>query len=551
MLQKTRYLLILLIILLVVACDRQTNTNKIIHDADVLLNTKPDSTLIILQKIVNPEQLADSTKANYWLVMGKAHFLENQSLSEDSLLMYALDYYRNTNNNNTRLNQAYQLAPLYLSWNNKTDVAIALLQEGIQVASNNKDTMQLKNLYEISAYIDQEYNYENMARAVKHLREYIELAPPDEDLSREYKSLGVVYGYLLQRDSCIWAFDMSLSLLQDSTTFYYNDIARNYADFLNELDETSLAIDMQKRILNRFLPTDSIEHALSYLSLSNYYLNLNQLDSAKYYSDISNSVRPASFGDDYDFALDNMYIIQNTVLEYALNKQMKIGEIALFSNDVLQGMNKKNKILLAKANNITQLKERNLRLQLQKRNDQMVLLLVIILFLVAIGAGYISVIRKRKMIEDREEELDTLHKLLKDSKQEDEFFKRILLQQLGVIKLAAATPKEQNIQFLQLMAKISNKDIPLDTLLVWEDLYQVIDSVYHDFYTKLYAKYGSILTEREIQLCCLLVADFSTKEISMVSQQSVRTIYQRKTTIRQKLQMDEKEDIVDFIIADC
>lgn len=57
-----------------------------------------------------------------------------------------------------------------------------------------------------------------------------------------------------------------------------------------------------------------------------------------------------------------------------------------------------------------------------------------------------------------------------------------LLQQLGVIKLAAPTPIEQNIQFLQLMAKIFNKDIPVDTLLVWEDLYQVIDSVYYDLY---------------------------------------------------------------------
>ena len=55
------------------------------------------------------------------------------------------------------------------------------------------------------------------------------------------------------------------------------------------------------------------------------------------------------------------------------------------------------------------------------------------------------------------------------------------------------------------------------------------------------------LSEKEIQLCCLLCAGFSTKEISVVTQQSVRTIYQRKTDIRHKLGMDEKEDIVAFI----
>jgi len=59
--------------------------------------------------------------------------------------------------------------------------------------------------------------------------------------------------------------------------------------------------------------------------------------------------------------------------------------------------------------------------------------------------------------------------------------------------------------------------------------------------------YGDILAEKDIQLCCLLTADFSTKEISVVTRQSVRTVYQRKTTIRQKLNLDEKENIVDFL----
>ena len=60
-------------------------------------------------------------------------------------------------------------------------------------------------------------------------------------------------------------------------------------------------------------------------------------------------------------------------------------------------------------------------------------------------------------------------------------------------------------------------------------------------------QYNTELNDREIQLCCILCAEFSTKEISVVTQQSVRTIYQRKTTIRQKLGMDEKDDIVDFL----
>jgi hypothetical protein len=46
---------------------------------------------------------------------------------------------------------------------------------------------------------------------------------------------------------------------------------------------------------------------------------------------------------------------------------------------------------------------------------------------------------------------------------------------------------------------------------------------------------------------CLLKANFSTKEISIVSGQGVRTVYQRKSVIRQKFDMEEKGDIVEFL----
>lgn len=66
-------------------------------------------------------------------------------------------------------------------------------------------------------------------------------------------------------------------------------------------------------------------------------------------------------------------------------------------------------------------------------------------------------------------------------------------------------------------------------------------------YTNIMLRVGMVMNERELQLCCLLKANFSTKEISVVTGQSVRTVYQRKTTIRQKLNMDEKEDITDHL----
>ena len=61
----------------------------------------------------------------------------------------------------------------------------------------------------------------------------------------------------------------------------------------------------------------------------------------------------------------------------------------------------------------------------------------------------------------------------------------------------------------------------------------MIDLVYVGFSTQLNNRYSGILNEKEIQLCCLLKANFSTKEINMLTRQSLQTIYQRKTQILQ------------------
>ena len=104
-----------------------------------------------------------------------------------------------------------------------------------------------------------------------------------------------------------------------------------------------------------------------------------------------------------------------------------------------------------------------------------------------------------------------------------------------------------NQELIRRMSEIVDGHVPVDSLLHWEDLYQTIDYIYEGFYTRIKEKYGNLLNEKELQLCCLLKANFSTKEISIVSGQGVRTVYQRKSVIRQKLGMEEKGDIVEFL----
>ena len=201
----------------------------------------------------------------------------------------------------------------------------------------------------------------------------------------------------------------------------------------------------------------------------------------------------------------------------------------------------------------TKLAEQNLQITIKRQKEQMLFIALTFIFIITILGLLLWLRNRRYKLAEKEEELDSLRKLLSESseaiedRKDDRFFKKILLQQLGIIRMAASNPTKANQDLLKRMKEITSQEVNVDALLNWKDLYQTIDYIYDGFYTSLMEKFGTVLNEKEIQLCCLLKANFSTKEISVVTQQSVQTVYQRKSTIRQTLNMPEAEDIVSFI----
>ena len=71
------------------------------------------------------------------------------------------------------------------------------------------------------------------------------------------------------------------------------------------------------------------------------------------------------------------------------------------------------------------------------------------------------------------------------------------------MRLIAGSTVPRSQELLHQIVDISNETVSTESLLVWKDLYSIIDSVYDNFYTSLLKKYGNLLIEKEIQLCCL------------------------------------------------
>ena len=535
-------------VLVLAACTEVLSLQRIqIEKAEQMLQQNAEEAIALLRSVKDPEVLPDSLRARFALAMGQAHYNAHWVMNEDSLLLYALDYYGRPDVSDTlRLLRTYKLAAHYFYDSERYKEATEMMAEGNRIAALRGDTAARLDLLRSVANIGEgNDDFEGLIRLQKQL---IAIEPDSTRQYNNYNSLAVSYYCANQNDSALLALRKATECLYTSTdslkALYY--VMRNYADILSDSGKNREAINLQRHSLQEYKETKHPFESLSYYALSRYFLNMGQMDSARYYMQMGDSVRSPYI--DQDLSLANFWLVQKTLMDYMDSRSFTIRDVAFFSNRLYNNFIRDQRVIAQKGKVQLLLQQQNMNLQLEKQKERtfFVGLVALCILLLLVVVWYLQ--RRKHLLVEKEEELEALRRLLHETEGDesgnnDKFVKKMLLQQLGLIRIVATNPSSDHQELLVL----ANKDVAVDDLLVWSDLYKTIDMVHDGFYTRICQKYGNILNEKELQLCCLLKSDFSTKEISVVIQQSIRTVYQRKTVIRQKLDMAEKEDIVEFL----
>ena len=358
--------------------------------------------------------------------------------------------------------------------------------------------------------------------------------------------MAIVYFSLGEYDKMEKCFEKAIAQAADSA-FIVNVVRRNYADLLGEIGQTDRAIRMQEVLTKQYRAAGNWLQVESLYSLSRLWLNK---------------------GDKQDPAAEAAFLAHRQVLEYAQKGSYHCFPLVQYNNHWSETDYVRYRVAEAKERSIRDLRERNLYLTISRQRQMIV---IIMLFFVTLGGILLFVYlyrRRQRLLLEKEEEIETLRNMLASADKPDDRFRnnrsseseirtgasqpadvnvrKLMLQQLGVIKTIAGTPTEANQQLLARLMALNEETA--NALIDWPSIYQTIDLVYDGFYTRLRDKYKDVLNEKELQLCCLLKADFSTKEINMLTRQSLQTIYQRKTQVRQKLNLAEAEDITTAII---
>ena len=87
------HILALVAMMMLAGCSVHRDRERI-ETAEALLYCNRDSTELLIRQVERPERLDDAHLATYWFVTCDLHANSMQSLSEDSMICWAADYFR-------------------------------------------------------------------------------------------------------------------------------------------------------------------------------------------------------------------------------------------------------------------------------------------------------------------------------------------------------------------------------------------------------------------------------------------------------------------------
>lgn len=523
-----------------VSCSHSQQHAQIISDAERIAEKNPGSALALLAAIDPAELTVDSVRAKYFYIMAFAHDNQSRIALSDSLISFSNDYYRGKD-----LRRSIRSATLLASYNFRSGeraTALKMLDSLLSL----KDVPDSLLIEPLSKQI-QLTAYDNDNEM--HIRRLMAI---DKSPDRQSQYKFWLYFALLFNGKSDKALDVMNDLINSTTAEDESDQRFIYEyeklDVLIELRKFEESVHRADSLINACTDKSSIPYILLWKSLAK--LNMHDFTGSAVDLDKADSLALNIPTDERNY-FSSFALIIRTVLDYQSTGKVSFLPFARIYNS--QRDNLFDAQYLQQEATRRTLEIENQRLILKSKNDRQTAIIIFIVLVALLVSGaliWYALDKKRKALEVLERN-EILQKLVDESKSTqvdssaNETLRRAMLQQLGIIRMVAETPTEQNRDMLRKISSVGNDT---DKALVnWENVYDMIDNLYSGFYSRLHNRHGNLLTEKEEQIIALMVAGFSTKEISVITGQSAATIYVRKSSVRKKLGVPEKEDIVAFL----
>lgn len=393
----------LLITLILVACSK--NDKQLISEAETFVEEHADSALCILNKVENAGHLTGEWKARYWMAVALAHKHADQSMSEDSLVLYAIDYYQGKDSAMVR--KARALASSYYWWRDSLTQSKKLMIQSMEesrMAGKREETVsKLRSLARMASL------EKNLEEQKHYTNEVIKLDGGDKNHAGLLNSLALEYYFHGKKDSAIVILERAIAYRDTArdSVYVWRDVMRNYADLLIDMGQYDKGIQLHEQIMEHYRQSKVFEgnEVGSLFSLSHAWLLKGDMQKARQYLD---EVEEYETSDATHFCV----IGHKMVLNYASTGRYNITDMAEYANEKRNRREKSQAVAEAKEKSIQTLHEHELMLTVS-RQRQLIFFLLLTLSLIGVIIVLFALVRHRKkLLVEKEKEMLQLNELL-------------------------------------------------------------------------------------------------------------------------------------------
>ncbi|ESU26573.1 hypothetical protein FLJC2902T_25460 [Flavobacterium limnosediminis JC2902] len=456
-------------------------------------------------------------------------------------------------------------------------------ENNIKIAEiyNKKDAFDIALTYFLKAYEyyqqdnlkEKKYHLENSLAIIyarlnnkdkamhyfNHLLKYHTQQKKPVYIAKTHNNIGTLYmsGGIL--DSAMIHFKKSLQLaqnLQDDELkmILYNNLGLCYSRRNNFKVAKSY---FDKSIVIADKKSDNKTKAWIYNSVSKLYLLKKQADSALFYSQ-----KAADLLKDAKYSFENKNAVVNIYKSYLLKgDHRKAADYFEAYDEIRDSLNIEGKAMNVEKLKLEQQYKENEEVRILKESKEnskyyligfgfIIVMLILFILVLRYKNKLANAQLEKDLFESKKKELDAnlelknkelvTHSMMEIQRAE---IMEQILHDLKQLKLQS--PKKETQQTIDLIIKQLGEN---KANSVWEEFELHYGHVYESFYNILNEKHPE-LTYRDKRLCALLKLNLTTKEISQITGQSIKSLENARTRLRKKLQLTNTNlDLVTYLV---
>lgn len=549
---------LLMILVLFISCVQEKEDDNVLSRVEACMELFPDSALSLLSQIDCPECLRGQQRADYALLLTQAldkNYLD--SLQSDSLIMIAVEYYKQEGDK-LKAGKAYFYYGKVMLLKERFSDAMQAYLEASSLLEETRDYKVQGMVWEYIGYLNSVQGlYENSIDNFKHSIRYYELASDRRRILYGYRNMARGYFSVHHNDSAGWYAEKGLVLsdtvsgMKASFLHLLGLIANNEKRYPQAIEYFSNAMEVCDNLNDKYRYS---------LSLGRVYSEVGQKKKAEdcFGSCINATNIFVSSGAYYYLA--DMHKKDGNYLKAFLYKEKSDSLLEVTRNAELQKqlLDLQNKY----ENDKLILENKQIRLENEK---QTYFYLFLFVFILGLGIIAFFLVRKRyrtKLLRNVEiignnnaiinryacriAELENVSLQERQAKKEE-----IGILNRKILCLIAENKRvceNSSVDALFVLEELKQGNLIISNMTIAErqHIFDFLDLVHANFITRLKQEFD--LTKNELLLAALLKVGFSNKQLMIVFDCEMKSIYKNRQRLKADLGLTKNDSLEQMIM---